>query len=48
MGLGRPPFTNKFLVSFDLAGPGWRDQSWLLSEGADLTVCVCVCVCVCT
>lgn len=23
----RPPFTNNSLVSFDLAGPGWRDQS---------------------
>lgn len=47
MGLGRPPWTNSFLPSFDLAGPAWRDQGWLLSEGADLAVSVHVCACVC-
>lgn len=47
MGLGRPPWTNSFLPSFDLAGPAWRDQGWLLSEGADLAMSVRVCACVC-
>lgn len=44
MGLGRQPLTNNLLVSFDLVGVvGWRDQSRILSEGVDLTVCTCVC-----